>query len=191
MVFDRQMILISRLDRHQLATSAFVLKCKFLTWEKRWQASAEQLSCLWSSIIGDAWVGGGGSSGGESGSVTCLVETIVGTDTINWVCQIRVCTWPEPHCQSSGVGRESTVFDNNAEWWEIVWDTDGWAESIAWVPRVIKHALWLSVVCVEGWGERWGRLDWLEGSTYLLYSFVTSPMCSWTCVLTQRCDLPM
>ncbi len=57
MGFDCQMISTSMWDQHHLATSTFVLKRIRFTWEKRCQASAEQLSCLgtiwgWAASIG-------------------------------------------------------------------------------------------------------------------------------------------
>ena len=106
--------LISRLDRHQSATSAFMLKCKFLTWEKRWRASAEQLSCLGSSIIGDAWVEGGGSSGGESWSVTCSVESLVALMPSIESVRSNFACGRNKHIQRHGCGRI-----NNDKWWSL------------------------------------------------------------------------
>ncbi len=40
------MILIFIFDRHLFAMSACVRKWRWRTWEYRWQASAEQLSCF-------------------------------------------------------------------------------------------------------------------------------------------------
>ena len=74
-VLDFQMMEIPMWDRHQSATSALVLNWRFLTWENKWRASAEQLSCLGSIISGDAWLELGGSSVVESGSDMRLVDS--------------------------------------------------------------------------------------------------------------------
>ncbi len=58
--FFRQMMLTLM---WQHATSAFVLSCKCLTWEKRWQARAEHFSCL--AIVS---IGGGAAFIGEFAS---------------------------------------------------------------------------------------------------------------------------
>jgi hypothetical protein len=44
-VLKRQRMSTLMLVRHHSATSVLVLNLRFLTWAKRWRASAEQLSC--------------------------------------------------------------------------------------------------------------------------------------------------
>ncbi len=44
--FDCHMMLILMFNLHHAVTSALVRKQRCCTWEYRWQASAEQLSCL-------------------------------------------------------------------------------------------------------------------------------------------------
>jgi hypothetical protein len=112
-------------------------------------------------------VEGGGSSGEESGSVTCSVESSLALAPLIESVRSELARGRSRMVKFLGIvvsARSSIITHKGGD--SI--GTDGCAEGVSCVPRDIKDTLWLSVVCVEGGEECTERLDRLKDNTYLL-----------------------
>ncbi len=186
-LFERHSISNWMFNQHQAATSTFLLNFMFFTWAKRWRARAEQFSCLASDwchasglLVVVVFATGGLSTidirwGGPS--LAGLSMVLLSSD--GCYCEHRFSIG----CGSGGGDGMSSIIT------QVSGNCNGSGRSSrSWVAReTTPDERVVRAACELGWDV---VAFWLGHSIYSSYNFITSPICSWTCVLIYHCDFP-